>query len=67
MNLLLLVRVADDVNLFIEIAQAVDSNQKLDLKTISGKEYYQLRCNTSDAKDNALISAGLDRKTYTKK
>ena len=65
MNVLLLVRVADDVNLFIEIAQVVDINQKLDRKTISGKEYYQLRCNISDAKDNALVTGGLASKIYT--
>ena len=61
---MLLVKVDDDVDMFGGKASAVHAVQNIERTTISGKEYYRLKCTITDGNKHLLVD-GIKTKQYS--
>ena len=64
-KLLLLMRTTDDDKHFGGKSGKVNYIQGLDMKVISGSEYFQMMCTISDATHNELVTGGVGRGVYS--
>ena len=62
-QLLLLVRVSEDDNMFSSKGRHVCGMQNIPTKNINGIEYFQLKCKLSDVNDNLQINSGVYKKS----
>ena len=63
-KLLLLVKVDDDGDMFGGKASAIDAIQNIERTTISGKEYYRLKCTITNGNKHLLVD-GIKTKQYS--